>query len=553
MRFLFERVKTVAEPSGACALAALLAGRVRDVRGCASASSSRAATCTRRAVRGARSSAVASGHGLERPDPRRGLRRAVRGPQARALAAAARRQGDRRQRRQLHALHAAAAGRRRRHAGAAPRRRAAARAPDADRPAARPGHRRRPRPQRGLRDHRGGRRAHARRTTSDRRARLDLAARCRSPACKEHAVGFKTLSDAIALRNQIVQTLERAESVEDEAARRALLTYVFVGAGYAGLEGLAELQDFAADVVDLYPRSRVAGPALHPRRGARPRDARDLRGARRVRHLRAAPARDRGADVDDRRADLGRLGRAVRRRGGAVPDRRVDGRRAARARWSRSWAAARRRRADRGRPLLPGRGARRTCGRSATRPRCPIPPGPASRRRRPASTRCARAARWRATWPPRWAPAGRSRSPTRRSACSSTWATRRRWPRPRHQVARLPRLVPGPHVPPGDDAGHQAQDPAGRGLDGRPRCSAATRPSSASSGTRRCSRCRPPAARARGRRRWPAERGRRRARAGLRGPARVLELARRRRARQPRGGGGGAAHRRHRLRAGGGR
>jgi threonine dehydratase len=32
MRFLFERVKTVAEPSGACALAALLAGRVGDVR-----------------------------------------------------------------------------------------------------------------------------------------------------------------------------------------------------------------------------------------------------------------------------------------------------------------------------------------------------------------------------------------------------------------------------------------------------------------------------------------------------------------------------------------
>jgi NADH dehydrogenase len=79
------------------------------------------------------------------------------------------------------------------------------------------------------------------------------------PGLKEHAVGFKTLSDAIALRNQIVQTLERAEAVDDEAARRALLTYVFVGAGYAGLEGLAELQDFAADVVDLYPRARVQG------------------------------------------------------------------------------------------------------------------------------------------------------------------------------------------------------------------------------------------------------------------------------------------------------
>jgi len=79
------------------------------------------------------------------------------------------------------------------------------------------------------------------------------------PGLREHAVGFKTLPDAIALRNQIIYTLERAESVEDEATRRALLTYVFVGGGYAGLEGLAELQDFAADVIDRYPRSRVAG------------------------------------------------------------------------------------------------------------------------------------------------------------------------------------------------------------------------------------------------------------------------------------------------------
>ena len=79
------------------------------------------------------------------------------------------------------------------------------------------------------------------------------------PGLREHAVGFKTLSEAIALRNAILNTLERAESVDDDAMRRELLTYVFVGAGYAGLEGLAELQDFAADVLDLYPRSRLHG------------------------------------------------------------------------------------------------------------------------------------------------------------------------------------------------------------------------------------------------------------------------------------------------------
>jgi len=79
------------------------------------------------------------------------------------------------------------------------------------------------------------------------------------PGLAQHAFGFKTLAEAIALRNRLVQTLEQAELEDDEAARRALLTYVFVGAGYAGLEGLAELQDFAADLVERYPRSRMQG------------------------------------------------------------------------------------------------------------------------------------------------------------------------------------------------------------------------------------------------------------------------------------------------------
>jgi len=79
------------------------------------------------------------------------------------------------------------------------------------------------------------------------------------PGLAEHAMGFKTLSEAIALRNRLVFMLEQAETEDDGAARRALLTFVFVGAGYAGLEGLAELQDFAADVVERYPRARLEG------------------------------------------------------------------------------------------------------------------------------------------------------------------------------------------------------------------------------------------------------------------------------------------------------
>jgi NADH:ubiquinone reductase (H+-translocating) len=79
------------------------------------------------------------------------------------------------------------------------------------------------------------------------------------PGLAEHGRGFKSLPEAIALRNHVIRTLEVAETLEDAGERRAYLTYVFVGAGYAGLEGLAELQDFAADVMSLYPRCRVTG------------------------------------------------------------------------------------------------------------------------------------------------------------------------------------------------------------------------------------------------------------------------------------------------------
>jgi NADH dehydrogenase len=79
------------------------------------------------------------------------------------------------------------------------------------------------------------------------------------PGLAEHALGFKTLADAIALRNRALLNLEIAESLPDDEARRSYLTFVFVGAGYAGLEGIAELQDYVADVIDRYPRCRILG------------------------------------------------------------------------------------------------------------------------------------------------------------------------------------------------------------------------------------------------------------------------------------------------------
>jgi NADH dehydrogenase len=75
----------------------------------------------------------------------------------------------------------------------------------------------------------------------------------------EHAIGFKSLSDATALRNQVLRCLDIAESLEDPALRAEYLGFVFVGAGYAGVEGLAELQDFAAQAIALYPRCAAQG------------------------------------------------------------------------------------------------------------------------------------------------------------------------------------------------------------------------------------------------------------------------------------------------------
>lgn len=79
------------------------------------------------------------------------------------------------------------------------------------------------------------------------------------PGLAEHGIGFKTISEAIALRNRALVNLEIAETLDSPEERAPWLTFVFVGAGYAGLEGIAELQDYVADVIDRYPHSRLDG------------------------------------------------------------------------------------------------------------------------------------------------------------------------------------------------------------------------------------------------------------------------------------------------------
>ena len=79
------------------------------------------------------------------------------------------------------------------------------------------------------------------------------------PGLAEHAIGLKSLPDAIALRNHLLRLPRYRRVARGPGRAQRVPGFVFVGAGYAGLEGLAELQDFAAQAIELYPRCRAAG------------------------------------------------------------------------------------------------------------------------------------------------------------------------------------------------------------------------------------------------------------------------------------------------------
>jgi NADH:ubiquinone reductase (H+-translocating) len=78
------------------------------------------------------------------------------------------------------------------------------------------------------------------------------------PGLADYALGFKDLADAIYLRNHVLQRLEAAEVAANEAHRQRELTFLFVGAGYAGVEALAELADLVRDAMRYYPNLRHA-------------------------------------------------------------------------------------------------------------------------------------------------------------------------------------------------------------------------------------------------------------------------------------------------------
>lgn len=72
----------------------------------------------------------------------------------------------------------------------------------------------------------------------------------------EHARTFKTVADALLLRNHLIERLERADVEQNPVRRLQQLSIVIIGGGLVGIELLGELTAFADDVIRYYPRIR---------------------------------------------------------------------------------------------------------------------------------------------------------------------------------------------------------------------------------------------------------------------------------------------------------
>ena len=88
-----------------------------------------------------------------------------------------------------------------------------------------------------------------------------------------NALTFKTMADALVLRNHLIGCFERADAAADAAKRHGCLTVVVIGGGLVGVELVGELTAFADDVLRFYPRLRrdevrfrlfEAGPRILP-------------------------------------------------------------------------------------------------------------------------------------------------------------------------------------------------------------------------------------------------------------------------------------------------
>jgi NADH dehydrogenase len=75
----------------------------------------------------------------------------------------------------------------------------------------------------------------------------------RTPGIEEHAVTMKTLGDAILVRNLVIEALDVADNHPDETERKAVLTVVVAGGGFAGVETAGAVNDLLRETIKFYP------------------------------------------------------------------------------------------------------------------------------------------------------------------------------------------------------------------------------------------------------------------------------------------------------------
>ncbi len=78
----------------------------------------------------------------------------------------------------------------------------------------------------------------------------------RFPGLPEHALTMKDLADAHRLRTHVIGCLETADVTEDPEVKRQLLTFVVVGAGFSGVETVAELRELVRHALKYYTNIR---------------------------------------------------------------------------------------------------------------------------------------------------------------------------------------------------------------------------------------------------------------------------------------------------------
>ena len=85
---------------------------------------------------------------------------------------------------------------------------------------------------------------------------------------EQQAYDFKSISDAMRIRNRVIDMFERANRETDAEKRKSMLTFVIAGAGFAGAELAGGMNDFARGMLADYPNLSAADVGIvvvHPR------------------------------------------------------------------------------------------------------------------------------------------------------------------------------------------------------------------------------------------------------------------------------------------------